>query len=49
MDWFSKIKGFYDRKLWPINWVADAVRANRITEEQFEEITGQDYLDYSAS
>ena len=48
MTWYDRIKGFYDKGLWSIEWVADAVGANRITAEQFETITGQNYHEFVA-
>lgn len=29
--------------LWTIDMVAEGVRCNKITEEQYKEITGEDY------
>ena len=43
MDWFDKIKNYYDTGLWTIEWVKNAVIKGKITAEQFKEITGQDY------
>ena len=41
--WFTRIKNFYDKGLWTIQMVADVVEVGRITEEEFEEITGKTY------
>ena len=43
MEWFEKIKLYYETGLWDINRVKDAVVKGKITAEQFKEITGQDY------
>jgi len=43
MDWFSCIKRFYP-KYWTKEMVADAVVAGKITDVQFEEITGDVYI-----
>jgi len=43
MTWFNRIKGFYEKGLWPIEWVADAVVVGKITAEQYKEITGEPY------
>lgn len=45
MDWFTRIKGFYDNGLWSKEMVADGVKAKRITAEQYEEITGELYTE----
>ncbi len=42
--WFDRIKRFYDRGLWTIEMVGFAVVHSRITEEQYKEITGEDYV-----
>ncbi|WP_342487462.1 XkdX family protein [Bacillus sp. FSL M8-0266] len=42
-DWFSRIKGFYDRELWTKEMVYNTVAAGTITPEQYEEITGEPY------
>ena len=41
--WFDRIKRFYDAGLWTKEMVADGARMNRITTEQYEEITGSVY------
>ncbi len=43
MNWFEKIKLYYEMGLWDINRVKGAVKMGKITAEQFKEITGQDY------
>lgn len=40
---FDKVKRYYDQGLWGINKVRQAVVKGWITEEEFKEITGQDY------
>lgn len=41
--WFDRIKRFYDGGLWTKEMVADGVKANKITAEQYKLITGEDY------
>lgn len=43
MNWFEKIKLYYEMGLWDIERVKNAVIKGKITAEQFKEITGQDY------
>lgn len=45
MDWFTMIKGFYDKNLWTKEQVYDAVVKQKITSDQFKTITGEDYSD----
>ena len=40
---FSKVKNYYDKGLWDINRVHNAVVKGWITAAEFEEITGQPY------
>ena len=39
----SKIKYYYDNGLWTDSMVRDAVRKNKITIAEYEEITGKKY------
>jgi len=43
MDWYVKIKEYCDKGLWTIEQVHIAVVKNKITAEQYKEITGQEY------
>ena len=43
IDWFEKIKSYYDSGFWSIDWVWNAVEKGRITAEEFEIITGEKY------
>jgi len=43
MDWFTSIKKFYP-KYWDKKMVGDAVVAKKITEEQYFEIVGEEYV-----
>ena len=45
MEWFEKIKLYYETGLWDINRVKDAVVKGKITAEQFKEITEQAYAE----
>ena len=40
---YDKVRSYYERGLWSINRVRDAVAKDWITREQFEEITGVPY------
>jgi len=40
---YQKVKHYYDKGLWGIGKVRDAVEKGWITEEEFKEITGEDY------
>lgn len=42
-DKFEKVKRYYDKGLWKIGAVRSAVVKGWITEEEFEEITGEPY------
>ena len=45
MDWFEKIKIYYEMGLWDIERVKNAVIKGKITAEQFKEITEQAYAE----
>lgn len=45
MTKFERIKNYYDGGLWNIDRVSDAVVKGFITEEEFELITGQPYVE----
>ena len=40
---FEKVKTYYDRGVWTIDMVRNAVVKGWITEEEFTEITGEEY------
>lgn len=42
-DWFDRIKDYYDTKRWNLAMVKNAVKKGKITEEEYEEITGRKY------
>lgn len=44
MNWFYKIKSYYERNLWTIDQVKVAVEKGKITEEEFKIITGEGYI-----
>lgn len=44
MNWYATIKRFYDKGLWTKKMVGDGVFAGKITEEEYKQITGEDYL-----
>lgn len=43
MDWYANIKLCYGWGVWTKSMVADGVKTNHITAEQYKEITGDDY------
>lgn len=43
MNWFEKIKKYYDASLWTGRMVGNAVVKKKITVEQYKKITGEDY------
>lgn len=43
MDWYGMIKGFYNDGLWTKGQVWDAVYFEKLTPEQYEQITGDPY------
>ncbi len=43
MDWFEKIKIYYEMGLWDIERVKNAVIKGKITKCQYKEITGHNY------
>ena len=44
MSKFEMVKDFYDRRLWNLTRVKNAVIKEWITAEEFETITGQQYM-----
>ena len=40
---YGKVKSYYDRGLWNLARVKKAVEKGWITEEEYQEITGQPY------
>lgn len=40
---YQKVKDHYSKGLWSISGVRDAVEKSWITEEEFKEITGEEY------
>lgn len=46
MDWFSAIKRFYP-KYWTKSMVGDAVIAEKISKEEYKQITGEEYEETS--
>ena len=40
---YQKVKDHYSKGLWSISRVRDAVEKSWITEEEFKEITGEEY------
>lgn len=42
---YEKIKRWYDLGVWNAKKVHDAVKAGKITPEQYKEITGREYTE----
>ena len=42
--WSEKIKGWYEAGLWTKSMVKDAVVKEKITGDEYKEITGEDYV-----
>ena len=40
---YEQVKKYYDKGLWTLSQVRQAVKAKWITQEEFEEITGETY------
>ena len=40
---YEKVKNYYDKGLWKISRVREAVVKGWITEKEFKEITGEEY------
>lgn len=43
MNWYDKIKRYYDGGYYTVDQVRSFVKVGKITEEEFTEITGQEY------
>lgn len=43
-DWYINIKYYYEKKYWTIDQVKVGVEKEKITAEQFKQITGEDYV-----
>lgn len=41
--WFDRIKDYYERGLWTKEMTRNAVVKGKITTEEYEIITGEDY------
>lgn len=44
MNWYATIKRYYDKGFYTLNQMRIFVEARKITEEQYEEITGEKYI-----
>ena len=44
MNWLERIRNYYDRGLWTKDQVKVAVEKDKITEIEYKEITGEDYV-----
>lgn len=41
---YEKIKDYFNKGFWTKEMVKAAVEMNKITEEEYKEITGEDYI-----
>ena len=41
----NKLKKWYESNLWSISMIADAVKKQLITKEEYKEITGEDFIE----
>lgn len=44
MDWFKKVKRYYNSGYYAKEQVKIFVVSGKITEEEYKEITGEDYI-----
>lgn len=44
MNWFEKVKRYYDKGMYTNDQVKVFVLSGKITELQYKEITGEDYI-----
>ena len=44
MNWFEKVERYYKAGYYKNEQVKIFVASNKITEEQYKEITGEDYI-----
>lgn len=45
MNWFERIKNYYDKGLWTKEQVKVSVEMNKITQEQYKKIIGERYIE----
>lgn len=43
MSFYNRIKNYYEKGLWTAEMTANAVVKNKITPEEYKEITGNEY------
>ena len=43
-NWYKKIKGWYEAGWWTKWMVKNAVVKEKITEDEYKDITGEDYV-----
>jgi uncharacterized XkdX family phage protein len=41
--WYQKIKEYFEKRLWNLEMVKNAVAKGKITADEFEQITGEKY------
>lgn len=44
MDWYAMIKRYYENGYWSKDQVKQGVVYGKITEDQYQEITGEPYV-----
>ncbi|CEK34312.1 phage uncharacterized protein, XkdX family,Phage uncharacterised protein (Phage_XkdX) [[Clostridium] sordellii] len=45
MNWFKTVKRYFDLGIYSVDDVKVFVKADRITKEQYKEITRKDYIE----
>lgn len=44
MNWFEKVKRYYDKGLYTKDQVKVFVKGGKISQEEYKEITGEEYV-----
>lgn len=44
INWFERLKGYYTKGYWTKSMIGDAVKKDKITSEEYKQITGEDYI-----
>lgn len=47
--WFDKIKSYFDTGLWSVEMVSNAVVKGKISEEEYQKIVGEPYINTEPS
>lgn len=44
INWLEKLTDYYSKGYWTKSMIGDAVKKGKISEEEFKQITGEDYI-----